>query len=127
MTDTDDTAEPSFRRTLVGLKPPDVTASVRTSTCFRRTLVGLKLPMIAIQLFAYWFQTNPCGVEAVEEVWGSSHTTPFQTNPCGVEAGETELRFVDDDGFQTNPCGVEATLSPSRRRSPPVSDEPLWG
>jgi len=56
-----------FRRTLVGLKPgaPSPPCGL---PCFRRTLVGLKLcPEKPLLEGLAPFQTNPRGVEALEE------------------------------------------------------------
>ena len=96
------------------------------------------------------FQTNPCGVEAVESRNTIAVNDWFQTNPCGVEATGQIKIDKHKNVFQTNPCGVEAsTLGPPSGKSycfrrtlvglklvragahaivdEIVSDEPLWG
>ena len=79
-----------------------------------------------------WLQTNPCGVEAANEMSSSPPKPPvtdeplwgrsivelidddsgdlLQTNPCGVEAAVTGPSAPGRTLLQTNPCGVEASV-----------------
>ena len=72
--------------------------------------MGLKRrPVDSVWLCRRWFQTNPCGIEAIPDATYEAADAAFQTNPCGIEASETSIVLLVGV-FQTNPCGIEAGI-----------------
>ncbi len=110
--------------------------------------MGLKLPDPPTFRRGGQFQTDPCGVEAVEEdltlgeggfrrtLVGLKHTpalrsrygqSVFQTDPCGVEARLPVEFEMNEIGFRRTLVGLKHLSRGYGPADRPVSDGPLWG
>ena len=87
------TPSPSFRRTLVGLKPLPTIVSIIAVDGFRRTLVGLKQQLrLSRQRLPPSFRRTLVGLKLVELRGDLADDRLFQTDPRGVEAeGNTSI------------------------------------
>jgi len=97
-------------------------------TSFRRTLVGLKPPTLPTPTRRWVaFQTNPRGVEANN--WGSASASAssFRRTLVGLKRRVAGIIVSRLSGFRRTLVGLKPARGVDSRGNFRVSDEPSWG